>query len=324
MDIKTIRRDIDSEWLMFEEMLRNTLESSSALLNSINSYLMESTGKQIRPLLSILASKACGTPHRLTISCAVVSEMIHTATLLHDDVADDSRYRRGKETVQSRFNPAASVLTGDYWLARALTLIVNEKDMDVMGYFTKAVQELSEGELFQMQKATSLDTTEEDYYKIIAQKTSSLFIAAIQSAVSTMSTDKRVVESMGRYAYHLGLAFQIKDDIFDYAPQMNTGKPAGGDIMEKKLTLPLIAALKEASASERDQLLESIRVAGPEERELAAKALELVEKYNGKQIAQKALEEQCKKALDCLDVLPDNIYKQHIIALTKYMGSRES
>jgi octaprenyl-diphosphate synthase len=105
---------------------------------------------------------------------------------------------------------------------------------------------------------------------------------------------------------------------------MNTGKPAGGDIMEKKLTLPLIAALKEASASERDQLLESIRVAGPEERELAAKALELVEKYNGKQIAQKALEEQCKKALDCLDVLPDNIYKQHIIALTKYMGSRES
>ncbi len=324
MDIKTIRKDIESEWIMFDEMLRNTLESNSALLNSINSYLMESTGKQIRPLLSILASKACGKPHRLTISCDVVSEMIHTATLLHDDVADDSRYRRGKETVQSRFNPAASVLTGDYWLARALTLIVHEKDMDVMGYFTKAVQELSEGELFQMQKADSLDTTEEDYYRIIAQKTSSLFIAAIQSAVSTVSSDEKVVESMGKYAYHLGLAFQIKDDIFDYAPQMNTGKPAGGDIMEKKLTLPLIAALKESSATEREQLLEAIRVAGPEDRGLAEKALEMVEKYNGKQIAQKALEEQCKKALDCLDVLPDSIYKKHIIALTKYMGSRES
>ncbi len=324
MDIKTIRKDIDHEWILFEELLRSTLLSSSDLLNSINSYLMESTGKQIRPLLSILASKACGIPHRLTISCAVVSEMIHTATLLHDDVADDSRYRRGKETVQSKFNPAASVLTGDYWLARALTLIVNEKDMDVMRYFTKAVQELSEGELFQMQKAGTLDTTEEDYYRIIAQKTSSLFIAAIQSAVSTMSSDQKIVEGMGRYAYHLGLAFQIKDDIFDYAPQMNTGKPAGGDIMEKKLTLPLIAALKLATINEREDMLESVRLAGPDDRNLASKALELVEKYGGKQIAQTALEEQCNKALTCLEVLPDNVYKKHLITLTKYMGSRES
>ncbi|MDD2491793.1 MAG: polyprenyl synthetase family protein [Bacteroidales bacterium] len=324
MDIKSIRKDIEKEWSLFEEMLRSTLMSSSGLLNSINSYLMESTGKQIRPLLSLLASKACGTPNNLTISCAVVSEMIHTATLLHDDVADDSIYRRGKETVQSRFNPAASVLTGDYWLARALTLIVNERDMSVMGYFTKAVQELSEGELFQMQKATTLDTTEADYYKIIAQKTSSLFIAAVQSAVSTMDTDERVLENMGRYAYHLGLAFQIKDDIFDYTPKLNTGKPAGGDIMEKKLTLPLIVALNRASIDEREKMLEAVKSAGPDDFELVTKAFALVEKYSGKQIAQEALDEQCKKALECLEVLPDNLYKRHLITLTKYMGSRES
>lgn len=324
MDIKSIRKDIEKEWNLFEESLKGALLSNSDLLNSINSYLMESNGKQIRPLLAILASKALGEPGRLTISCAVVSEMIHTATLLHDDVADDSKFRRGKETVQSKFNPAASVLTGDYWLARALTLIVNERDMVVMSYFTKAVQELAEGELFQMQKASTLDTTEEDYYRIIAQKTSSLFIAAVQSAVSTMSSDKRVVESMGKYAYHLGLAFQIKDDIFDYAPQMNTGKPAGGDIMEKKLTLPLISALNQAGEDERREMLNAVREAGPDDLELAQKAMRLVEKYRGKDVAQRALEEQCDMALKCLEVLPDNKYRVHLATLTKYMGSRES
>ncbi len=323
MDINKIKEDIGEEWGEFERVLKETLVSSSDLLNTINSYLVENNGKQVRPLLSILAARALGKPYRLTISCAVVSEMIHTATLLHDDVADDSKYRRGTETVQSRFNPAASVLTGDYWLAKALSLIVNDKDMGVMSYFTKAVQELAEGEIFQMQKASSLDTTEEDYYKIIGQKTSSLFVAAVESAVFTMNPGKEVVDSMGRFAYHLGLAFQIKDDIFDYAPQMDTGKPAGGDIMESKFTLPLIAAVKRAESSEREEMLKAVKDAYPEDNTLALKAYKLVEKYEGKIIAQRALEEHCSIAIESLDVLPDNIYKSHLISLTKYMGSRE-
>ena len=323
MDINRLKEEISEEWGEFERVLKETLVSSSDLLNTINSYLVENNGKQVRPLLSILAARALGKPHRLTISCAVVSEMIHTATLLHDDVADDSSYRRGKETVQSRFNPAASVLTGDYWLAKALSLIVNEKDMGVMGYFTKAVQELAEGEIFQMQKASSLDTTEEDYYKIIGQKTSSLFVAAVESAVFTMNPGKDVVERMGRYAYHLGLAFQIKDDIFDYAPQMDTGKPAGGDIKERKLTLPLIAALKRAGSSEREEMLKAVKDASPEDNTLALKAYNMVEKYGGKIVAQRALEEHCSIAIYCLDALPDNVFKSHLISLTKYMGSRE-
>lgn len=323
MEINSIKNDIQKEWDKFERILKETLHSSSDLLNIINSYLFEHNGKQVRPILSLLAAKAIGEPQKNTIFCAVVSEMIHTATLLHDDVADDSKYRRGSETVQSKFNPAASVLTGDYWLAKALSLIVDERDLGVISYFTKAVQELAEGEIFQMQKASSLDTTEEDYYKIIGQKTSSLFVAAVESAVSTMNPGSKIVESMGRFAYHLGIAFQIKDDIFDYAPQLDTGKPAGGDIMEKKLTLPLIAALKAAPISEREEMLDAIREAVPEDRTLARKALEIVEKYGGKIVAQKALDEHCKMALKCLEVLPDTVYKSHLIALTKYMGSRE-
>jgi octaprenyl-diphosphate synthase len=323
MDIKAIQDDIRSEWLQFEELMKEALWSKSDLLNSINTYLLDNKGKQVRPLLSLLAARALGNPGRLTIACSVVSEMIHTATLLHDDVADEATQRRGVDTVQYKYNPAASVLTGDYWLAKSLTLIVSERNMEVMGFFTKAVEELSEGELFQMQKASSLDTTEEDYYRIIAQKTSSLFIAAIKSSVFTMGATPEVLTKMEQYAYHLGLAFQIRDDIFDYTPQLNTGKPTGGDVKEKKLTLPLIAALKAAGEEERELMLDAIRFAGYEDDKLAEQAFALVEKYNGNAVAQSALEYQCNMAQECLMSLPDSIYRDHLVELTRYMGSRE-
>jgi octaprenyl-diphosphate synthase len=175
-----------------------------------------------------------------------------------------------------------------------------------------------------MQKASSLDTTEEDYYKIISAKTSSLFIAAVKSMVHTTGASDKIMNDMESYAYNLGLAFQIRDDIFDYTPQLNTGKPSGGDIKEKKLTLPLILALKAADKDERESLLREIRFAGAEDERLVEDTFALVEKYSGVAAAQKVLEKHCREAEKSLSGLSESIYKNHLIELTRYVGSRES
>ncbi len=322
MEIKGINSNIDKEWQNFQEIMKDNLDSSSSLLNTINSYLLDNKGKQIRPLLSILSAKACGKSNDLSVTCAVVAEMIHTATLLHDDVADNASYRRGAPTVQTTFSPAASILTGDYWLAKALSLLVKKPNPNILGFFTKTVEDLSEGELIQMQKAESLDTTEEDYYNIIYRKTASLFVAAIKSAVYSVGSSEDVLFSMERYAYHLGIAFQIRDDIFDYMPQLNTGKPAGGDIKEKKITLPLICALNCATSEERESLISMMRETTDEER-LVDEASNLIDKYYGIELAQAALSGHCKSAEDSLSILNESLYKSDLIKLARYVGERE-
>ncbi|MFA5848731.1 MAG: polyprenyl synthetase family protein [Bacteroidales bacterium] len=322
MEIKGINSNIDKDWQSFQKIMKENLESSSSLLNTINSYLLDNKGKQIRPLLSILSAKACGQSNDLSVTCSVVAEMIHTATLLHDDVADNASYRRGAPTVQTTFSPAASILTGDYWLAKALSLLVKKPNPEILGFFTKTVEDLSEGELFQMQKADSLDTTLEDYYNIIYRKTASLFVAAIKSAVYSVGAKEEILTSMERYAYHLGIAFQIRDDIFDYMPQLNTGKLAGGDIKEKKITLPLICALNLATSEERESLLVLMRETTDEER-LVDEASTLIKKYHGIELAQKALLEHCKNAEDALSVLSESLYKSDLIKLARYVGNRE-
>lgn len=322
MEIKDINSDIDYEWQSFQKLMSVNLVSNSSLLNTINTYLLDNKGKQIRPLLSILSAKACGKINDLSISCAVVAEMIHTATLLHDDVADNASQRRGAPTVQTTYSPAASILTGDFWLAKALSLLVKENNPEIMGLFTKTVEDLSEGELFQMQKANSLDTTEEDYYNIIFRKTASLFVAAIKSAVCSVGVKSEVLESMERYACHLGIAFQIRDDIFDYMPQLNTGKPAGGDIKEKKITLPLICALNSATESERESLLNLLRETFTDDEKSVVEATKLIDKYSGIALAQSALMEHCQKAEESLSILEDSVYKRDLVQLARYVENR--
>ncbi len=322
MNIKDIKSDIEQEWLSFQKLMKETLDSNVTLLNTINSYLLDNKGKQIRPLLSILSAKACGNINDHSISCAVISEMFHTATLLHDDVADDASHRRGAPTVQTTYSPAASILTGDYWLAKALYLLVKEHSPEILQFFTKTVTDLSEGELFQMQKAESLDTTEEDYYYIIYSKTASLFVAAIKSAVYTVVKDKKTIDCMESYAKNLGIAFQIRDDIFDYMPDLNTGKPTGGDIKEKKITLPLICALKSATESEKNYFLKILRESDKDDDRLVIEAATIIDRYSGLEQAQSILTEYCIKAADSLSVLKDSLYKRDLLDLAQYVGNR--
>ncbi len=322
MELKRVQGAIKADFDRVNALIQESLESEVELLNTINSYLLNLKGKQIRPLLCLIAAKACGEMTPVTISCAAVSEMIHTATLMHDDVADNSSVRRGSPTVQSSFSPAASVLTGDYWLAKALSLLVKENDPKVLGFFTRAVEELSEGELFQMQKASKLDTTEKDYLDIITRKTSSLFVAAVAAGAYSGGADEKGIEDMSRYAYHLGIAFQIRDDIFDYMPDLNTGKNAGTDIREKKITLPLICALEKAKSLERDQMLKLIKESLYDDDSLVKKTLDFVKRYNGISCAQNALSEHSKIAIDALKDIKVSLYKNELADIALYVGTR--
>lgn len=322
MEISKIQDRIRGDLLEVNNLIKDSLDSNVELLNTINRYLFELKGKQIRPILSLVSAKACGVPNSLTISCAAVAEMIHTATLLHDDVADNSSQRRGSPTVQNLYSNASSVLTGDYWLSKALSLIVKQNNPRVMGFFTKAVEELSEGELFQIQKASRLDTTEEDYYYIISRKTSSLFIASVASAVYSSGASESLISDLSRYAYHLGIAFQIRDDVFDYMPDLDTGKMAGTDIKEKKITLPLISAFKNSSPAERDEMLKFIKDTDGDSNSLVDKTLEFVKRFSGIESAQNSLAEHSRLAIEALDNLDDSEYKKELEALAMYVGNR--
>lgn len=324
MDLKQIIADIEPEWKEVRKLISTSLTTDCDLLNNINDYLYNTNGKQIRPILGILSAKSVGEVSYSTIATAVASELIHNATLLHDDVADNSDKRRGKDTVRKLFSPAASVLTGDFWLARALGLVTSLNDNKILEYFVKAVDSLSEGELLQMDKAIKLDTTEADYYKIIDSKTASLFNAVICGCVYTTGASQENIAKMSEYAYHIGVAFQIRDDIFDYTPKLNTGKSAGIDIKEKKLTLPLLKALQNASKEEQSSILDYIKESNPESEGFFSKIMNFVNSKDGLKLAQIQLNEHCNKACDAISHLKSSVYKNHLTDLARYLALRES
>lgn len=324
MDINKILDDIAPEWAEVQSALKESLLSECGLLNSINNYLFANMGKQLRPMLGILAAKTCGEVNERTIAASAVAEIIHCATLLHDDVADNSDKRRGRDTVHKLFSPAASVLTGDYWLAKALSLVIKQGDSFLLKQYVKAVEALSEGELEQMDKAIKMDTTENDYYKIIYGKTASLFIAVITSAGQTSGATKNELDQLEKYAYHLGIAFQIRDDIFDYAPMLDTGKASGTDIKEKKITLPLIKALSLAPETESKVLIEKLKSAEVVDDSLTSEIMNFVAVNDGIKASQTILEEHCQKAKESLNIFRDSIFKTHLIELAGFVGTRKS
>lgn len=332
VDIKEVKRELGNDWSGYQEVLVSALSHRNAFVSKINNYLIENAGKQLRPILSLLAAKASGDVNRTNYYCAAVSEMLHTATLLHDDVADDGDLRRGVPTVKAIFGQAASILAGDFWLAKSLELLTH-CGTNVLSCFTDAVERLSVGELIQMEKSEMLDTSKEDYYTIISGKTASLFVAAIKSGALAAGAEDEHVEALSTYAYELGVAFQIRDDIFDYAPSMDTGKCKGADIRERKITLPLLCAMDGATDLEREQIRESIsRIessfakGGPDsgqEQGIVDQVNRFVEKYNGIAKAQQTLEEHSKKAVEALAVLPPSTARERLVQLAEYVGTRE-
>ena len=326
MVIDEVIEFLGKDWDRMEAMLGEYLFSDVALLNDTNASILSRGGKKLRPMLALLVARACSGGTQIpdsSINFAVAAELLHNATLLHDDVADGSTLRRGAPTVYSRMGPAASVLIGDFWLVQAAQCVINaEHSKDkLIPLMTKTLRNLAEGEMLQLQKAESADTSVDDYMRIIYSKTASLFETACVSAALSVNADDRIVAAVKEYAICLGLAFQIRDDILDYSGDAALGKPVGIDLREKKITLPLLGALMEVD-DESNRLVRSMVADMDSKPENEGKIREFVSVRGGMEYARARLGEFVDKAVNSIRVLPESKEKQYLIELAKFTADR--
>ncbi|MBQ8809906.1 MAG: polyprenyl synthetase family protein [Bacteroidales bacterium] len=326
MDIKSIREYMGADWTAVQERIGSALRSDINLLNATNESILSHSGKQMRPLLSLIMARACSGGREAsdaTVRYAAASELLHNATLLHDDVADDSDQRRGVPTIMSLMGPAVSVLVGDYWLVKAVELVLDasDGDMRVIRLFSKTLSDLAEGEMLQLQKAQSCDTDIQDYLRIIYNKTASLFEAACVSAAISVDACPEYEKAAKDYAVALGLAFQIKDDILDYAGTESVGKPLGVDILEQKMTMPLLGAFVNAGPSEEERIRVVVRniVDHPEGRN---EIVSFVKDNGGLEYAVDQLDKYVAQAVEALKVLPESKEKEMLVELAYFTARR--
>ena len=323
MDIREIMAFLAGPMEEVSTLMDDSLRSDIALLDATNRSLLSQGGKQLRPVLSLLSAGACGGIGPDSVRFAAASELIHNSTLLHDDVVDGADVRRGKPTVRAILSGPASVLVGDFWLVKALRCILDADRYSerVIRLFAKTLSDLAEGEMLQLQKASSGDTTRDDYLRIIYSKTASLFEAAVLSGAVSAEAPEEWTAALAGYARNLGTAFQIKDDIFDYGGGETLGKPVGIDLKEQKITLPLLCALDSVSAEEAAQVRAKV-VRIDDEPALADEVHRFVLDHEG---VEKAVEEMGKfidEAVFCLEELPQTAEKSYLAELARYVGER--
>ena len=325
MDIKAIKEYLGVDWLAVQNRIASSLKSDIGLLNSTNDSILAHSGKQLRPMLSLLMAKACsgGKVYESAIKYAAASELLHNATLLHDDVADGSDKRRGVPTIMSLMGPSVSVLVGDYWLVKAMELVIDASDDSsrVMKIFAKTLSDLAEGEMLQLQKAQKGDTDEDDYLRIIYNKTASLFEAACVSAAISAGASEDMIKSAKDYAVALGLAFQIKDDILDYAGTDAVGKPLGADILEQKIAMPLLGAFANAGSQKEMHIRKLVAdiVSHPENRD---EIVTFVKENGGLEYAVSRLNLYVEAAVRALDMFPESEAKNSLIELAHFTADR--
>lgn len=295
--IDQIRQHISIELKQFDTYFSKVMKTDVPLLNLVMKYLLRRKGKQMRPMLVFLSAKLLGNPTDSTYTAAALIEILHTATLIHDDVVDDSNERRGFFSINALWRSKIAVLVGDYLLARGLLLAVNNKEYDILEIFAGAVREMSEGELMQIKNSRKLQITESQYFEIIRKKTATLISCCSScGAISVRASDETTIK-MKRFGELLGIAFQIKDDLLDYQINNLTGKPVGNDIQEKKLTLPLIHALESAQGTERQSI---IKLMGNGNKSLHKfnEVLAFIQRNGGIVYAEAKMNEYARRALD--------------------------
>lgn len=321
--VEQIVAPVIGELMVFKEMFKENLISQEALLEDITKYLSEIEGKQLRPLVVLLSSKMHGEVGKSSYIAATTIEMIHTATLIHDDVVDNAEERRGHKTVHTCWGPQAAVLTGDYLLSKALYLTTINSEFELLKLVTKAVQEMSEGELVQMAKAKSLDTTEEEYLNIIYKKTASFIEACTSSGTRAAGKDDKHVALMAEVGRNIGMAFQIRDDIFDYEVNNLAGKPVGNDIKEHKLTLPLISALRQVDEKKRQEVLNMLANYSNEPGTIE-NIINFVHHHGGIEYSVSKMQWYCEKAVELLSQYPENDARNSLIQMAYYTGTRKN
>ncbi len=309
--------------MQFEEQFKKSIKSKVGLVDLIAKYIIRQKGKKIRPLLVLLSAKVCGGITERSYRGAVLVELLHTATLVHDDVVDNADKRRGFWSVNKVFKNKVAVLMGDYLLSRGLLTAMEGKDYDFLEVVTNTVKKMSEGELLQIQKTRKLDIDEETYFKIISDKTASLIETCCTIGALSATDDLKMIDAMKEFGHCVGMSFQIRDDILDYDGKYSlTGKPVGGDIKEKKITLPLIYSLSNVSESEASRVKKIIR--NGKRNEKISDVIEFVKANEGLDYAINTAKTYSDKAKASLEQLPDSPSKIALEALIDFVIERKN
>ncbi|MBN8702039.1 MAG: polyprenyl synthetase family protein [Bacteroidetes bacterium] len=307
---------------LFESKFKEAMKSQVPLLDKITYYIIKRKGKQIRPMFVFLSAKMLGPISESSYRAASLIELLHTATLVHDDVVDDSYERRGFFSINALWKNKIAVLVGDYLLSRGLLLSVDNGEFKLLQIVSTAVREMSEGELLQIEKARKLDIAEDVYFDIIRQKTASLIASCCAAGACSVGATDDTIETMKKFGECVGIAFQIKDDLFDYGDGKDIGKPVGIDVQEKKLTLPIIYALKQASFIEKRKMISIIKNYNTDENKITELFNFVIEK-GGITYAEQKMYEYKEKALNHLQHFENNTYKQSLINLVNFTIERK-
>ena len=307
---------------LFENKFKDSLKSNVSLLDRIMHYIIKRKGKQMRPMFVFLTAKLFGKFEENTYRAASMIELLHTATLVHDDVIDEADFRRGYFSINALWKNKIAVLVGDFLLSRGLLLAVKHEEFELLKIMSTAVQDMSEGELLQIEKARKLDITEKVYFDIIRKKTATLIAACCASGANSVGEDKNTVETMRLFGEKAGIAFQIKDDLFDYTQSTFIGKPTGIDIREQKMTLPLIYTLNNVSKKEKNNIIDIVKNHHENDKKVA-ELIELVKENGGLNYAENVMIEYRNEALEILNQFDDNEARRSLELLLNYVVNRK-
>lgn len=320
LSLKEIKRPVESELEEFQKHFRQSMKSNVKLLDTITYYIVQGKGKQIRPLFVFLSAKLFGDINASSHDAASFIEILHTATLVHDDVVDDSDKRRGLFSINALWKNKVAVLVGDFLYAKGFLLALENEQFQLLKIVSIAIKEIIEGEVLQLDKARRLDITEDVYFEIIRQKTASLIAAACAAGAATTSSDPEEIEKMRLFGEYIGIAFQIKDDLFDYGDE-DIGKPTGIDIKEKKMTLPLIHILQKSDRSTKKWIINTVKRHNNNKKKVR-ELVDYVKANGGLSYAQKSLDEYKQKAMDILMTLEQSPARDSIEKLVSFVINR--
>ncbi len=323
MELRDITHPISDELELFDGRFRESMRSKVAFVDIVARYIVRQKGKRIRPALVLLSAKACGTINESTYRGASLVEILHTATLIHDDVVDDADTRRGFPSINAVWKNKIAVLMGDYMLAKGLLLSLDNDDFPFLKTISDAVRRMSEAEILQIAKSRSLDLDEPTYLSIISDKTASLLSTCCRIGALSANADTRTVEQMRAYGENLGMTFQIRDDLLDYVGRKSiTGKPTGIDVKEKKLTLPIIHAFSQAPAG-RSKHVRSLIKSGNGKKKDLQEIVEFAQEFSGIEYTVKKAEEYSTRAIEALTALPDSPARESLKMFVEYVMERK-
>ncbi len=320
--IESIKKPIEDEMQLFQKTFALALHTDNSLLLSVNEYVMQKTGKQLRPMLVILSAKLCGEVNQTSLDGALSLELLHTASLIHDDVVDDTNERRGKPSVNARFTNKIAILSGDYILSKALGWAALTDNLPILKAMANIGMQLADGELLQLMNSQLSNTSEEDYYTMIRKKTALLFATCAEVGGLSVGTDVESLEHLRNFGENLGICFQIKDDIFDYTEDAHIGKPTGNDIRDGKVTLPLIYSLLNAPVDEKQSVLDWIGSKNFSPENIHA-ITQFAHQNGGVNYALKKMQYFKNKAIIELNSFPESEVKTGLIACAEYAASRD-